>query len=211
MPGEITTWDDPRIVAANPGLELPHQTLYVVARLDGSGTTYAFTNHLDATSDAWRRDGNGVATRVAWPNRAMLARGNEGVAGKVQRADGTIGYVEYGIARQAGLPLAALQNAAGAFVTPSPESGAAAIAAATIPENLKINMPDPGGDGAYPIVTFTWELLRNAPEDETKAQAVEAFTKWAITEGQNLAPGLGYVPMPQAVRDRAGRAMSALF
>ena len=92
-----------------------------------------------------------------------------------------------------------------------PKSGAAAIAAATIPEDMKINMPDPGGDGAYPIVTFTWELLRNAPEDETKAQAVEAFTKWAITEGQNLAPGLGYVPMPQAVRDRAGRAMSAAF
>ena len=141
--GEITTWDDPRIVAANPGLELPHQTLYVVARLDGSGTTYAFTNHLDATSDAWRRDGNGVATRVAWPNRAMLARGNEGVAGKVQRADGTIGYVEYGIARQAGLPLAALQNASGAFVTPSAESGAAAIAAATIPEDMKIEHPRP--------------------------------------------------------------------
>ena len=53
--GRITSWDDPRMVAANPGLELPHQTLYVVARLDGSGTTYAFTNHLDATSDTWRR------------------------------------------------------------------------------------------------------------------------------------------------------------
>lgn len=209
--GAITRWDDPRIVAANPGLELPHQTLYVVARLDGSGTTYAFTNHLDATSDTWRRDGHGVATRVAWPNRAMLARGNEGVAGTIQRADGTIGYVEYGIARQAGLPLAALQNAAGAFVAPSSASGAAAIAAATIPEDMKIEIPDPAGEGAYPIVTFTWELLRNAPGDETKAQAIEAFTEWAITKGQDLAPGLGYVPMPQAVRDRAGLAMSAAF
>ena len=75
---------------------------------------------------------------------------------------------------------------------------------AAMPEDMKINMPDPSGDEAYPIVTFTWELLRNAPEDRTKDEAIRAFTRWAIAEGQDLATGLGYVPMPQAVRDRAG-------
>lgn len=202
--GVITSWDDPRLVSANPDLHLPHDTIRVVARLDGSGTTFAFTNHLNATSAAWRNTGVGVSTKVGWPAGAMRARGNEGVAGTIQRADGTIGYVEYGFASRLGLPLAVLENAAGQFVVPSPESGAAAISEAPLPPDLKIDIPDPAGAGAYPIVTFTWELVRNRPEDAATAEAIRAFTGWAVSEGQELAAPLGYVPLPASVRERIG-------
>lgn len=207
--GNVTAWDDPRLIAANPGLDLPHQAIQIVARQDGSGTTYAFANHLDAISESWRAAGRDVATLVAWPNKAMKARGNEGVAVTVLRAEGSIGYVEYGLARQAGLAMAAVENASGAFVAPSAESGAAAIAAARLPDDLKIEMRDPAGAEAYPIVTFTWELLRHEPGDADKDSAIRAFTRWAVTEGQEIAPDLGFVSMPKVVRERATAMLGA--
>ncbi len=200
--GTITYWDDPRLAKANPDLPLPHWPVQVVARVDGSGTTYAFTNHLNATSEAWQKAGRGVGKLVGWPGGAMRAKGNEGVAGNVERGDGTIGYVEYGLASRLGLPLAALENAAGNFVAPSPASGAAAISEAEPPADLKIDIPDPGGAEAYPIVTFTWELVRNRSEDPARAEAIRAFTDWAVSEGQELASPLGYVPLPPNVRER---------
>lgn len=200
--GAITYWDDPRLARANPELRLPHWPIQVVARQDGSGTTYAFANHLNATSEAWREAGLGVRTQVGWPARAMRARGNEGVAVNIQRADGAIGYVEYGFASRLGLPLAAIENAAGNFVAPSPESGAAAIAEAELPADLKIDIPDPAGAESYPIVTFTWQFIRNQLDDATMSEAIRAFTVWAVSEGEAHAAPLGYVPLPAAVRER---------
>ena len=78
--GTITRWNDARIAAANPGLALPERTIAVVVRRDGSGTTFAFANHLNAIDPHWRKAGWASATRVDWPGRAMTARGNEGVA-----------------------------------------------------------------------------------------------------------------------------------
>ena len=46
----MTSWDDPRLQQLNPGLKLPRQDIALVVRQDGSGTTYAFTNHLSAIS-----------------------------------------------------------------------------------------------------------------------------------------------------------------
>ena len=40
--GKITKWNDPRIEALNPGLRLRSRTIAIVARLDSSGTTFAF-------------------------------------------------------------------------------------------------------------------------------------------------------------------------
>jgi len=103
--GRIRSWSDARIRASNPGLNLPKRDIAVVARLDGSGTTFAFTNHLTATSTAWRDQGPGVGTRVDWRGMAMLAPGNEGVAGRIKLAEGAIGYVEYHFAKRLGLPI----------------------------------------------------------------------------------------------------------
>ena len=49
--GEITNWNDPLIAAANPGVKLPKLTIVTVVRQDASGTTFAFTKHLDAISE----------------------------------------------------------------------------------------------------------------------------------------------------------------
>src|SRR5262245_36972834 len=94
---KILTWNDPRIQTLNPGLKLPNRTIVIAARQDRSGTTFALANHLSAISEEWRR-GPGVGYSVDWSGRAMLARGNEGVAGLVKASEGALGYMEFGFA-----------------------------------------------------------------------------------------------------------------
>ncbi len=202
--GLITEWDDPRIQEANPDIELPGLTIALVARSDGSGTTFAFTNHLSAISPAWA-EGPGAGTLVGWPGNMMRARGNEGVAAQILRGHGTLGYVEYGFAERLGLPMAMLQNKAGQFVVPDLQSGQAALSgtADQMPENLKLFIPDPDGEDAYPITTYSWLMLYGAYDSAEKKAALEKFVTYGLTDGQQFAEELGYIPLPGEVAELA--------
>ena len=163
--GKIKSWDDLRIKRINPELNLPKSDIALVVRQDSSGTTYAFTNHLSAVSDEWRDRGPGVGTLIDWPGSAMAARGNEGVAGRIKISKGSIGYVEYGMARRAGLSMAWLENKAGQFIEPHGGSGLATLLNTPLPENLRVFFPDPDGQDSYPIVTYSWLLLYKQYDD----------------------------------------------
>ena len=117
--GKIRKWDDPRIQAANPGIVFPRRDIALVARQDSSGTTAAFTSHLAAIGPVWQAAGMGVGKIIDWPAGILLAPGNEGVAARIRLSEGSIGYVEYWFAQRLGLKMAALQNKAGAFITPT--------------------------------------------------------------------------------------------
>jgi phosphate transport system substrate-binding protein len=199
--GRIRAWNDPRLVAANPGLALPARSIALVARQDASGTTFAMTNHLSAISDAWRDRGPGVGNLVDWRGTVMLARGNEGVAARIKLSDGAIGYVEYHFARRLGLPMAHLENRAGRFIEPTEASGQTALArnATKMPPNRRLFLPDPDGPDAYPIVTFSWLLLQERYPDAQKTAALKKFIAWSLTDGQGLSRELGYIPLPAEV------------
>ena len=167
--GEIKNWSDPLIARANRA-KLPKLTLTTVVRQDGSGTTYAFTKHLDAISEKWRSE-HGPATLVNWPGDAMRAKGNEGVAARIKQSEGSIGYISSQFARKLGLKVAILENKAGQFVQPTEQSAGAALASAELPENLRAFVPDPAGADSYPIVTFSWVLLYKDYVDARKAQS----------------------------------------
>jgi phosphate transport system substrate-binding protein len=194
----IRTWNDPRIHAVNPGLTLPNRTIALVARQDGSGTTFALTNHLAAISEAWRDRGPGVSNLVDWRGAAMLARGNEGVAARIRGSEDSIGYVEYHFAKRLGLPMAELQNKAGRYVAPGERAGQIALAqsASRMPANLRVFLPDPDGEDAYPVVTYTWLLLYDRYADRDKGAALRKFVTWGLTEGQTHSRALGYIPLP---------------
>jgi phosphate transport system substrate-binding protein len=207
--GDIKDWNDRRIVQTNPGVKLPNLTITTVVRQDGSGTTFAFTKHLDSISEAWRSR-YGAATLINWPGNSMRATGNEGVAGKIVRSVGSIGYVSYESARKAGLKMALLENKAKNFIAPSANSSASALATAELPENLRLYIPDPVGDDSYPIVTLTWILLHRSYFDPQKAQAIHDLFQWCLTEGQGYAPELGYTPLPPNVVSRSLAALDSL-
>lgn len=209
--GGIARWDDPRLADANPGQPLPSRTIARVARLDSSGTTFAFTNHLAAISDAWRAS-HGAGTLVAWPKGTMIARGNEGVSGRVLITEDSIGYVEFGFASRLGLQMAEIENAAGRFVAPSVAAGIAALAGSAdqMPHNLRLFIADPPGAEAYPIATFSWLLLYGAYANAELRDGVLAFVRYGLTDGQKVAPELGFIPLPPAISERALAALESV-
>jgi phosphate transport system substrate-binding protein len=208
--GKIKAWDDLRLQRINPDLKLPRQDIALVVRQDGSGTTYAFTNHLSAISEEWRDRGPGVGRLLQWPGNAMAARGNEGVAGRIKISKGAIGYVEYGIARRAGLSMAWLENKAGQVIRPHGGSGLATLLSMDMPENFRAFEPDPDGEDSYPIVTYSWLLLYKRGHGPQKATALKQYVTWCLTDGQEFNESLGFVRLPPRIATRAVRAVDTL-
>jgi phosphate transport system substrate-binding protein len=207
--GEITSWDDPAIRKTNPGVSLPAQEITVVRRADGSGTTFAFTNHLSAVSAEWKKGpGTGKSPKY-WPT-GIGARGNAGVTALIEQTPGAIGYLEYGYAELRKLPMAILENKAGKYVAPGPESGKAALAGATVPDNLRLFIPDPEGKDAYSIVTYTWICCYKKYADEEKAQTLKAVLRYCLTDGQKIAGELGYIPLPEGVATKVLAAVDQI-
>ena len=209
LAGNVKSWDDPRIQAANPNLRFPHRGIVVAARLDSSGTTFGLSRHLAEINRNWRDNGLGVGKLIAWRG-AMLARGNEGVAQLIKISDGVIGYVEFGFAARLGLPMAALENKAGKFVAPTDAAGRATMAAAgdDVPDDLRSYLADPEGDQAYPIITLSWVALHERYRNPVKGAALKEFVGWGLTDGQAFSSTLGYVPLPASLSGRSQQALS---
>ncbi len=202
--GEIDRWNDARIAAANPDAELPDRPITVVRRSDSSGTTFVFTKHLAAINDTFANE-VGVGTTVPWPSRANFigAPRNDGVTATLTQTPASIGYIEYFFAVSTGTPMAVLENAAGAFVAPGPESGQAAIASADFSgDDLRIWVTDPEDPAAYPIATLTWMLFYREHGNDAIQAALRDFVTWAIQDGQGMAADLGYIPLPDELVER---------
>ncbi len=215
--GKITKWNDPKIVAANPGVKLPAENITVVARSDSSGTTYVFTGHLSAVSEEFKNTvGHGKTAQ--WPKSFVKAPKNDGVTATIKQTPGAIGYIEYGYAIATKQPMAILQNKAGKFVAPGDESGKAALASAEFPTNmlpgsdtpdLRVWVSDPAGAQAYPIATFTWMLFYK-DQDDGKAKALRDLVEYGLTKGQAIAPKMGYIPLPENVVERVRKAAALI-
>jgi phosphate transport system substrate-binding protein len=200
--GNITKWNDPKIAALNPGVELPDVGIIPVHRSDGSGTTFIFTDYLSSISPVWA-DSVGKGTSVKWPASVGIgAKGNEGVAGQVKQLSGAVGYVELIYAKQNQMPYADIKNAAGNFITPSLDSVTAALATAKIPDDFRFSMVNAPGEQTYPIAGTTWLLVYEKQKDAAKGKKLVEFLNWALSRGETLAPSLDYAPLPDAVQQR---------
>jgi phosphate transport system substrate-binding protein len=206
--GKITKWNDPAIAKINEGVKLPDLAITVVSRSDGSGTTDGFTKHLSAVSPEWKA-GPGSGKSIQWPV-GTGAKGNEGVSAQVQQTSGAISYTEFGYAVQNKISFATLENKSGKYIKADAETGAKALASIELPASLIAFEPDAKGDGAYPIVTYTWLLLYKKYDDPAKAEAIKAMLEWAITDGQKTSSELGYIPLPAEVVAKLKPAIAAI-
>jgi phosphate transport system substrate-binding protein len=202
--GKITKWNDPLLVAANPGVKLPSDDILVVHRSDGSGTTYIWTDYLSSVSPDWA-SGPGKGKEVQWPV-GLGGKGNEGVAGQIKQTPNAIGYVELAYARQNKLPVGLVRNSAGKFVEPTIQSVTAAAAgvAAKLPANTdyRISIVNGPGADAYPISSFTWLLVYKNQQNATKGKQLLDFIKWALHDGQKEVAALDYAPLPAEIVTR---------
>jgi phosphate transport system substrate-binding protein len=197
--GKVRSWSDPAIVKINPGVKLPGANIAVVHRSDGSGTSFNFTHYLSQVSPAWK-SGPGEGKTVSWPT-GVGGKGNEGVAGYVKQIPNSIGYVEYAYVVQSGMNYAALQNAAGAFVSPSADtfSNAAETADWAGAQDFNLVMTNAAGPNAYPITATTFILMPKQPKDKARSDAALSFFRYALGQGQPQAQKLDYVPLPDAL------------
>jgi phosphate transport system substrate-binding protein len=197
--GTIKRWNDPAIVALNPGLKLPDARIAVIRRADGSGTTFVFTNYLSKVSPEWKEK-VGDGTAVKWPTGAG-GKGNEGVAAFVQRLPNSIGYVEYSFAKQTKLTYVALQNADGTFVVPNDDSFNAAAARADWKKSFHQILTNQPGQQSWPITGATFIVMQARQDRPEQARQSLRFFDWAFAEGDKLAESLDYIPLPPALED----------
>ncbi|MBV9572286.1 MAG: phosphate ABC transporter substrate-binding protein PstS [Alphaproteobacteria bacterium] len=205
--GKLSRWDDPAIKALNPGVKLPSQTITVVHRSDGSGTSFIFTTYLSQISADWK-SAVGAATSVDWP-AGIGAKGNEGVAGNVAQTAGSIGYVEYAYAKQNHLSYVKMKNKAGQTVSPTVESFRAAAQNANwddaAKQNFYVMLVDQPGAASWPITATTYIIMYKQPADAATSASALKFFKWAYEQGDQMALSLDYVPLP----DNAVKAIEA--
>lgn len=199
--GTVKKWQDPAIAKANPGVKLPNTDIVVAHRSDGSGTTNIFATYLSAVNKDWK-DKVGIGTSVQWPV-GLGGKGSEGVTGIIKQTAGAVGYVELSYAEENHLPVAAIRNAAGTFVTPSADAAAKAIDAfkdelASDVRKPIVNPPASAKD-AYPISGLTFLLVPKDGKDQQKRQTLSKFLSYVVGDGQGIAKDLHYAPLPQSI------------
>jgi len=199
--GTITKWNDPKIAALNPGKNLPNQSITVVHRADGSGTTFIFTDYLNEVSKPWA-DKVGKGAAVKWPASSSVGgKGNEGVAANVTRVKGSIGYVEYAYAKKNNITYTQMMNKDGQYVAPSEKTFAAAAAGAdwfSVP-GMGISLVEQKGAASWPITGASFVLMYKEPANKQASKDVIKFFSWAFKDGQQLALDLDYVPLPDTL------------
>ena len=196
--GKIKRWNDPAIVALNPGVKLPDADIAPVRRADGSGTSFIFTNYLSKVNDEWK-SAVGEGTAVNWPAGAG-GKGNEGVAAFVGRLPNSIGYVEYAYVKQNKMNYVQLQNAAGNFVSPDDDSFKAAAAGAEWDKSFYQILTNQPGKDSWPITSATFILMNKEQDKPAQATTALKFFEWAYKNGDKTSGDLDYVPMPESVK-----------
>ncbi|NJD60226.1 MAG: phosphate ABC transporter substrate-binding protein PstS [Anaerolineae bacterium] len=206
--GKITKWNDPAIVALNPGLVFPDATITAVHRSDGSGTTEIFTKALSSFSDEWKNS-VGAGSSVEWPvdkaGNGIGGKGNQGVAAAVQNTPNSIGYVELSYAIANKIPYVNMVNKAGKTVTANADSLASAMNdyADTFTDKLTNTIVNGAGANSWPIAGYTYIILHTSSmTDCGKAQKLVQYFNWSLTDASaaSRAANLGYSVLPEAVQ-----------
>ena len=202
--GKISKWNDPKLLALNPGKTLPDQAITVVHRADGSGTTFNWTDYLSTVSKEWA-DTVGKGAAVKWPAPTSVGgKGNEGVAANVSRTRGGLGYVEYAYAKRNNIPYMLLQNKDGKFVSPTEEAFAEAAAGIDwfSAPGMGVSMVDAKGPGSWPVSTASFILMYKEPSNKAEAAEVLKFFDWSFKNGKKMASDLDYVALPDSLTDQ---------
>ena len=195
--GNITNWSE---------FGCDDREIVVVYRSDGSGTTAGFTASLSAFSPEWaERVGSGKS--VAWVV-GIGAKGNSGVAGQIRNQVGAIGYLNYGYVNGEQFQQVALETRAGNFVTANADTSAAGLSQIQLDDKLRGSDPNPAGENSYPIVSLTWVLAH--PEHINNEAMRAVFLYMLSDEAQAMADGLGYVPLPESIREQAREVVGTL-
>jgi phosphate transport system substrate-binding protein len=210
--GQITKWNDPAIAGLNSGATLPDADIKPVYRSDSSGTTDNFQKYLGAAApQAWTKG----AGKEFQGGAGEGAQKSAGVVQAIQATPGSIGYVEKGFAQQAGLKMAQIDSGGGA-VELTDESTQKAVDTAKFKSEgndltLDLNALYASKEaGVYPLMLATYEIVCSKGYDADTAAAVKSFLTVSANEGQANLSAAGYVPLPDAFKERLLKSVDAI-
>jgi phosphate transport system substrate-binding protein len=214
--GAISTWNDPAIAALNSGATLPDTKIVPIYRSDSSGTTDNFQKYLTtAAPQSWTKG----AGKEFQGGAGEGAQKSAGVVQAVQSTPGAIGYVEKGFVTQAGLPMAQIDTGSGPVELTDASAGkaiegarfGAEVAAGSNDLALDLNsIYGTTAPGAYPLVLATYEIVCSKGYPADTAAAVKSFLTVAANDGQAGLSAAGYIPLPDAFKQRLLSAVNAI-
>jgi len=220
LKGTITMWNDASLVALNPKVKLPKKAIKVAYRASGSGTTGNLVNYLYQTvGSSWTKNsandlvvaaggsGSFATNSSSFPNSLALSQ-------YIEDNSNAFGYFDLSDALTADVGIAALQNAAGAYVMPTASAAAKFIGAqtplTTATDNLNGTLSidfTKVVPGAYQLSIVTYGI---APRKQgnvatnASAAAVQDFFNYVVkTCVPAKAASLGYVALGGALKTSA--------
>jgi phosphate transport system substrate-binding protein len=205
--GTITSWNDPRIAAINPGVALPHTRVVPLHRAESAGDTFLFTSYLSTQDAAWDRV-TGYGTTVNWPPvpGARAETRNTGMVAGCEATPGCVAYVGIAYltsATNGGLGYASLRNALGDYEPPTPKTIGTAVSGfvSTTPVNETISMVDGPALTGYPIVNYEYAIVSTRQRSAAKARDIKAFLHWVITAGNapQYLDQFRFQPLPSSI------------
>ncbi len=221
--GTITKWNDPLIVAANPGVSLPDQTIVPIHRSDGSGDTFMFTQFCYLSWSGWPY---GYGTTVSWLSSSPGGQGNSGMVTTLQNTQYGIAYIGISYKSQAtsaGLTYAALGDQAANvngtspanYILPTPQnisedanlglqylqppSLAISLILGGVPGAITLTkggggtLPTSANPTPYPIVNLENLLISVNSANPSHMKDVVQFLGWALSYGQSGAQFMNQV------------------
>ena len=209
--GSIKKWNDTDIKALNPDLDLPDLEIRVIHREEESSLHDLFPSFLAKQDPKWTSKRE-KERNLHWPV-GQNVKGNDKVLEKLRLWPGVIAAVDLTYAVQKKLPMAALKNDAGAFISPTGESLTATLSDfQNLPEDFQVNLTQARSRDAYPLCTFSYLLVHqnyfNVTHDHKRGQALVDFLNWVLTDGQKLEEDLSYAPLPDSflnqVKEKVG-------
>jgi phosphate transport system substrate-binding protein len=144
----------------------------------------------------------------------IAQNGSKGVLEAVKATAGAIGYLELNYAKDAGLPVASIQNRAGEFIVPSPDSAALAVAAFSdaLSKDVRSPIVDPpaSAQGVYPITGLTFIIIPKKNFLAGEQQKFKDFVADCLTDGQNAAEEMSYTKLPAPVLQQGQMLLAQL-
>ncbi len=131
------------------------------------------------------------------------------MASSIQSTPYSIGYVELAYAIQNHFTYAAVKNAAGVYVVPSPSTVAADADQKLTVTPTDFSIVNEPGAASYPISGYSWAILLQKQTSATTGAQVVKVLDWTTHTGggQDLASSLDYVVLPPAVQNQDRTAL----
>jgi phosphate transport system substrate-binding protein len=205
--GKVKKWNEPAILAANPGMKLPELDIVPMYLGDPNGAVFSTSTtllrYLMANNTDWQAKFASYKPGARWASGMMLPTSSAMVP-LMKSRQGSIGYMALGSALASGLARVKLRNKNGEVLLPTPESLRVTISRIdwTTAPDLVVDTTDLSGAGVWPLVLCSYATTSTAPENRVKTDAVRSFFAYAIQEGDQGVIAVSALPLPTETKAR---------